>query len=211
MSDGTQSRAWTFVAPALETLNVGVWSWIGSPDHIRCCPVAARLFGVETSGSLDNLPLGTFVASIHPEDQARFKVLVNRSIQTGGSFTAEYRTRPDPITERWLLDLGQFEVGSAGSPPAARGVVIDITERLDRDAIDASLMTAVASQQGSALERAANQALDLHELIMTLSVESDVELRLAMRQVMLLLGREIARLLDTSAQGTVSHERGPLN
>jgi hypothetical protein len=191
-----QPEALTFVKPALDALNVGVWSWVGSPEHVRCCPVIARLFGVAAIGSADGQPLEAFVAAIHPADRGRFRSLVDRVMLAGGQFAAEYRIQPSPTSERWVLDLGQFEVGTGDSPSMACGIVIDITERLARDAIETDLSALNEPNENSILEQAANQALALHELIAGLQAETSAELQLLMRQMLLLLGREIARDLQ---------------
>lgn len=197
MTDAWDHNGADFVGPALDTLGIGVWSWKGSPANVRCCPVASRLFGVPAEAALSGLPLDRYAAHVHSEDRERFVLEIAQAQRVGGSFLVEYRTHSKSDGVRSLLDRGEFELGPSGHAVAARGIVVDLTDRVDRQAIKGNAFLSAGFQNLPPLERAVEHALALHELIGAIDGDPGREANAHMRHVLLILGQEIARLIGT--------------
>jgi len=184
-----------FVGRALDALNIGVWSWTGSPANVRCCPVAARMFGVADGAALAGLPLDQYAARIHPDDQERFKLKIARAQRVGGSFLVEYRTNSTHDGVRSLLDRGEFQLGPTGHAIAARGILVDLTDLQDREAIKGNAFFRPGFQKLQPMERAVEHALALHELIGAMEGDAGREANVHMKHVLFILAQEIIRLV----------------
>lgn len=69
-----------------------------------------------------------FSALIHPDDRARVRDAIDRSVASGDEYNLEYRiVRPDGET-RWVFDRGRM-TRTADGKPLMSGVNSDITER----------------------------------------------------------------------------------
>lgn len=198
-----QAGIGNFVGDALASLRVGIWSWQGSPASVHCCPVAARMFGVPTAAAWNGLPLDRFAAGVHPEDRACFSHLISEARRTGGSFVAEYRTLDEAGTTHSVLDRGEFELGPDGYAVAARGMVVDMTDRprgLDTDYCVPDFADLPP------LHRAVEHGLALHQLIGVLPMEKKRIADTLLKTVLEMLGRELASSLTEAGyrpgQGT---------
>lgn len=196
MVQGGETGADNFVADALSALGIGVWSWRGSPANVSCCPVAARLFGVPSAEAWSGLPLDRYTAGVHPEDRAYFRRLIRRTMHTGGPFVAEYRTVDGFGATRWVMDRGEFELGPDGLAVAARGVVVDMTDRPGGMEIEGSLCAVPPSADRPPLHQAVEHALALHRLIGVLPEEWRSSAEIMVKTVLEMLGREIAASLE---------------
>jgi PAS domain S-box-containing protein len=89
----------------------------------------ARTFSYPAGQSLQNLPQDMAEARIHPDDRTWVQEQVQRSMQTGSAFNAEYRVlRPDG-SYLWVLASGCCEFDERDEPLRFPGVLIDIHER----------------------------------------------------------------------------------
>jgi PAS domain S-box-containing protein len=89
----------------------------------------ARTFCYPADQDLSNLPTEVAEAQIHPDDLGWVKEQVNKSVETGESFNAEYRVlRPDG-SYLWVQASGGCEFNEQGEPFRFPGVLIDIHER----------------------------------------------------------------------------------
>ena len=66
---------------------------------------------------------------VHPEDLASTQDLLQRSLDHGGDYCAEFRTLWPDGTVRWLETRGRVEHDAAGQPLRCYGVMLDTTAR----------------------------------------------------------------------------------
>ena len=123
---------------ALTAGSTYVWRWNILANRVVVNTAFARLFGVDPAiATTEGLPIDFFIGSIHEEDRDRVSAAVQRAIETGEVYTAEYRVCTATGEERWLTARGQVEYDSAGKPIAFPGALADISERkaaeADRD------------------------------------------------------------------------------
>jgi PAS domain S-box-containing protein len=89
----------------------------------------ARTFSYPADVPLDNLPQDIAEARIHTDDFSWVQEQVQKSVENGEPFNAEYRVlRPDG-TYLWVLASGCCEFNEHGEPFRFPGVLIDIHER----------------------------------------------------------------------------------
>lgn len=109
---------------------IGTFEWDIRADQNMWSPELEALYGLEPGGFS-----GTFeawAALVHPDDLARARDDVQRSLETG-DFESEWRVQlPDGET-RWLEARGWVERGAQGEPLRMIGVNLDITERKRHD------------------------------------------------------------------------------
>lgn len=185
-----------FVQETLTSLGIGIWSWRGSPDHVQCCPVAARMFGVPREEAWEGLPLERFASSVHPDDRDRFKDLIDRASRTGGRFVAEYRTVTAPDTTRSVLDRGEFEMGPDGRAIAACGVVVDMTDRPNAADIERGPSDPPSFADLPPLDRAVEHAIALYKLLDVVPGPRRQLAETMLGSVLEILGREVAASLQ---------------
>jgi signal transduction histidine kinase/DNA-binding response OmpR family regulator len=111
---------------ALSTGRVAVFEWAIDDDKLAILGPLAEVFGVPTREAELGLPLSTFVQAIDPRDVNRVMAVLNRSVETGDPYEAEYRVHGSG-DERVVLVRGRVHADSSGHRTMA-GAVIDITE-----------------------------------------------------------------------------------
>lgn len=202
-----EAGAGTFVGDALSALGIGIWSWRGSPANVKCCPVAARLFGVPSTEAWNGLPLERFTFGVHPEDRAYFSSLISRAIHTGGPFVAQYRTVDEFGATRLVADRGEFELGSDGLVVAARGVVIDMTDRPKGMEVERGLGSTPDLADLPLLHQAVEHALALHRLIGVMPEGWRHPSEIMIKTLLEMLGKELAASLDREDSNFVNERR----
>ncbi len=86
----------------------------------------AELYGI-TLDAEASAPIAMFEATIHPEDRAAVREQLDRALDSGGDYHAQYRiTTGDQ--ERWVLARGKIERGPDDGDRRVQGVVLDMTE-----------------------------------------------------------------------------------
>ncbi|MBW4565735.1 MAG: response regulator [Mojavia pulchra JT2-VF2] len=113
---------------ALAAGAVYTWRWKISEDCLITDAALSRLFAVDPVDAAKGLPLQMFVNAIHKEDQSQVLAAINRAIETGEEYIAEYRIHTATGEERWVAARGIVEYDSAGKPVAFPGALADITE-----------------------------------------------------------------------------------
>jgi PAS domain S-box-containing protein len=108
---------------------VGAWNWDIPNDRFYCSARFAELFSVDPKRAAEGVPISEFANGIHPEDRGPVLDLVQRSIETGEDYSAEYRLLKQDGSIRWVWARGRCYVGRSGAPLRFPGVVFDITER----------------------------------------------------------------------------------
>ena len=113
---------------ALQAGAIATWTW-DIPNN--------RLFADENLARLFNLPLGEadgglldhYLQSIHPDDLPKVSAALNRSVETGEDYEADYRIVQPDGSVRWVTARGRAERDTNGRPVRMPGVLADITDR----------------------------------------------------------------------------------
>jgi len=174
------------LAAALEhSGGVGFWMWDIRKDEARADPVSALLFNLSPARSRDGVSLAEILKAVHPDDQAHIAQVILDCVQSGSSYTAEYRVCAAGGRLRWVFSRGHFYLDEHGRPTTGRGVIVDITD-------SKAAGTAFAQRDGAlvdALNQAADQCLSLHNTVSQLG-ETPM---LALTETLLLeIGRHLA-------------------
>ncbi|WP_342108322.1 PAS domain-containing protein [Methylobacterium sp. SI9] len=150
------------LAAALETSGgVGFWMWDIRADVARADPVSALLFNISPARSRAGVSLSEILEAVHPDDQAHISQVILTCVQSGGSYTAEYRVRSPEGRLRWLFTRGHFYHDAQGRPTTGRGVIVEISD-------SKSAGTAFAQRDEApidALNQAADLCLSLHNAL----------------------------------------------
>ncbi|WP_010582834.1 PAS domain S-box protein [Schlesneria paludicola] len=113
---------------ALKASAIGTFTWNIPTDQFYADASLASIFSV-SADEVNGGPLSNIVLSIHPDDRARVSNLVNRAVETGTSYEADYRVSQPDGTWKWVTARGQVECDKDLAPRRFPGVVIDITAR----------------------------------------------------------------------------------
>lgn len=89
----------------------------------------ARTFSYPVDDSRDGLPIEVATEIVHPDDLAAVNEAINRTLQTGQPYNAEYRILLPDGSYLWILASGVCEFDEQGEPLRFPGVLIDINER----------------------------------------------------------------------------------
>jgi PAS domain S-box-containing protein len=109
---------------------VYTWKWKILEDRIIVNAAFAHLFAVDPlSAATEGLPLDRFLRAMHEDDRPHILAAINRAIETGEEYLAEYRVHTATGEERWVTARGRVEYDVAGRPVAFPGALADITER----------------------------------------------------------------------------------
>ena len=107
---------------------IGTWDWDVVSDQVSTSPQFARMYGIDPARAAAGLPLQEYIAGIHPDDRAEVSRLVDKAVQTGGEYRAEYRIVADGRT-RWVIARGRCLRNEQGEVVRFPGVTFDITDR----------------------------------------------------------------------------------
>ena len=80
---------------ALEAGAIGTWAWDVQADRFHGDPSLARIFCVPPEAVAGG-PLAGIVRPIHPDDRERVTGLVNRAVESGDRYEADYRVDRGP-------------------------------------------------------------------------------------------------------------------
>lgn len=113
---------------------VGTWDWNLATDELAWNPAHFYLVGLRDERGDGRLPLSTFFARVHPDDQERVATSLEEAKGTRGEFSSEFRIlRADTQAVRWLGTRGTFFYDGE-TPTHGAGVVLDITQRKELEA-----------------------------------------------------------------------------
>lgn len=110
---------------AAESAGIGLWERDFETAEIWASDGYRKLFGLPDG---EPVTLEKLYRAMHPADQVRVQIEVERATAGNGAFDTECRPASNN-PERWLAARGQVEFGPDGQPIRIRGVVLDITER----------------------------------------------------------------------------------
>ena len=127
---------------ALDAGQLGDWSWDAVTDVVTFGPRAAALFGLPPDARLTRARLHE---SLHAEDNARIRLLVDRALAEKKDFEVEYRARRPSGDWVWIAARGRGLYGPSGELSGMIGVVADITARKRGEELRSTLAAVVES------------------------------------------------------------------
>lgn len=132
----SQQTAKEQLALAIDSANLGIWSYDRLTDTFHCSKPCKQLLGIAWD---EDLSYASFLALVHPEDRPRFERTMQHSFshENGGKYSCDFRiVRPDDEM-RWIASKGRVGFATIhGSCNAVRldGIVLDITDLRQTDA-----------------------------------------------------------------------------
>jgi PAS domain S-box-containing protein len=144
---------------ATQAGKVGVWDWEIRKNRIEWTDAIYEMHGLHR-GEFDGT-VEAFSSLVHPDDRAAVRGALERSLSTGESYEAEFRTvRPDGET-RWLYTNARV-MSDADGPYRLIGATSDITERVRAESArrENEIMQRLVEAQESERQRIAR---DLHD------------------------------------------------
>jgi PAS domain S-box-containing protein len=115
---------------ALEAGSLATWDWDIQNDIVHADPALTRLFNAPQA-YLRGVSAAHFMEHIDPQDRERVKALIHRSLETGETYTAEYRLSNGHLKPRWISATARVLHDAAGKPARFPGVAVDITHLKD--------------------------------------------------------------------------------
>jgi PAS domain S-box-containing protein len=115
----------------IEAAEVSTWTWDVQADRVRADSRMAALFGI-SSAECAGAPVARWFASIHPDDVAATRALLEQAMADGSQYDATFRVRA-PGGWRWVISRGRVEFDEAHRPLRLRGVVLDATRQIQTE------------------------------------------------------------------------------
>lgn len=107
---------------------VGIWDWDVPNDTVTADSRFAALHGVTDDAGQAGIRSSAFFQDIHPDDRARLRAEIARTIAANGLFSSEYRLRRADGQTRWVSAQGRCIPGPDGRCIRMTGVSHDITD-----------------------------------------------------------------------------------
>lgn len=113
---------------ALESAQMGTWSWDVETDTIRWSDNVAPLFGLEPGESRGTFP--AYLELIHPDDREMVETTVRATLASDAeSYLIEHRLVLPDGNVNWIEGRGRVARDEHGRPRRIAGTVADITRR----------------------------------------------------------------------------------
>src|SRR5688572_7415981 len=148
---------------ALEAARLGDWSWDAVTDVMTISARAAEILGIPPDALLTWTDIRE---KLHPDDRARARLAIERSISERSDYDVEYRIAT-ASGERWVAVRGHAMYGEDGSVRGMFGIVQDITEQMRTKALLRE--QAEALQIINNLGRVVSAELDLKKVVQALT------------------------------------------
>ena len=110
---------------------IGTWVWDVPEDRVFADANFASIFDVTAEAAAVGAPVKAFLDGLHDDDRASIAAAIDAVLETGGAFDCEFRVTARP--GRWFAALGDCLTDTTGAPTRFPGVVIDITDRRERE------------------------------------------------------------------------------
>lgn len=119
------------LALAGSAARLAFWEWDLKRDSIWVSETGWEVFGIKRR---EKLGFADFMEHVHEADRVKLQDTVRVSVDSSGTFSAEFRVKGPAGVERWLAGSGRIEMNEAGEPVLFRGVSIDVTDQKNAEA-----------------------------------------------------------------------------
>src|SRR5688500_17239599 len=116
---------------ALEAARMGTWEWVIPTGQVLWSRTLEEIHGF-TPGSFGG-SFEVYQSYIHQADRAGVLAAIQRSIETGQDYNAEYRMNQPDGTIHWVAAHARVLKDSEGRAERMIGVCRDVTERNSRE------------------------------------------------------------------------------
>ncbi|AFY47596.1 PAS domain S-box [Nostoc sp. PCC 7524] len=181
------------LALVLEAVNLGIWDWDLTTNHITWSDSHARLFGLEPGNFNDSYK--TFQACVFPEDWPGLEQAFHTAQQHKTDFNHEFRVVWPDGSIHWVEGTGKLYYNPSGVAVRMLGTAKDISNRKQ---IAAALQTANNELELRVAERTAELVNVNRQLHSELEERQRVEAELRISQV------RLARILDIADDAIIS-------
>lgn len=123
----------------------GLWEWNTASGNITLDARCFEMLG--HAPQADTLAFDAWRQQLHPADEPRVMLLLQRQLELGESFSAELRLRSAQDTWRWIEIRGQVIPSEVGNGALVIGTLTDISQRM----AEARLRNALLDNAGAAL------------------------------------------------------------
>ncbi|MEL6576472.1 MAG: ATP-binding protein, partial [Pseudomonadota bacterium] len=144
---------------ALDAAGQGVWDWWIEQDRLHWTEGNTRLLGRAAAEAPADM--GSWRASIHPDDLAEFDAALARHLAAGGRFECRYRIRAAGEMWRWWETLGAARRDGQGRALRMLGTNRDVTDEVARAN---ALAEAVAAATAASAAKSTFLAQMSHEI-----------------------------------------------
>jgi PAS domain S-box-containing protein len=111
---------------AVESAQLALWDLDVANDTVWMTEEGRTFFGFEPG---EPLRYADLARRVHPDDSAVRATAIQRALESGGAYEAEYRIVLPDRSVRWIAARGRSSPGVNGEPPRILGVSMDITRQ----------------------------------------------------------------------------------
>jgi signal transduction histidine kinase len=149
---------------AVESAQLSLWDLDVANDRVWMTEEGRQFFGFEPG---EPLRYADLARRVHPDDTDIRATAIQRALESGGSYEAEYRIILPDRSVRWIAARGRSSPGANGAPSRILGVSMDITRQkqagteaqLQREELAHLSRVAIVSALSSSLAHELSQPL----------------------------------------------------
>jgi len=108
---------------------IGTWFWDVRNDRVTIDEPFTAAFGLDRNRVEDGPRLKELLQSVHKDDRMNLEAAIDKTIETGGSFSHQYRVRRADGNYYWLEANGRVDRNAEGTKLNFSGVLIDLEGR----------------------------------------------------------------------------------
>lgn len=112
----------------LAAAEIGTWEYDPTNNVVRADANLIKMFDVDAEAETA-LPIEIFLKNIHPDDQQRVSVAIEKALTENESYEEEYQVLNKGSELRWVIARGRVERNPETQLARLSGVVVDITQQ----------------------------------------------------------------------------------